>query len=229
MSGLRLLPAAALAAGLLLAMKALGLADPALSLLGAGEARAEEAKAEPPPEEKAAEGGEMQEPDKADAASDPALSNLPTASESDVIEALKSRREQLDARERELDMKEKSNAAVEKRIEERIAELKRIEQNIQRVFGERDEKAEKRIADLVKTYETMKPADAAQIFDTLEQQALLDVMSRIKPAKASAILAAMKPQRAQEVTVLLLRQFDIPEAADAEPAEAPVPEAGGGT
>ena len=87
----------------------------------------------------------------------------PTASEADVLESLAARREQLDARERELDMREKVIAAAEKRVEERITELKQIEQRIETMFGKRDEQEEAQLASLVKTYEAMKPADAAEM------------------------------------------------------------------
>lgn len=147
----------------------------------------------------------------------------PTASEADVLERLAERRKQLDGRERDLDMREKLIGAAEKRVEERIAELKTIEGRIETMFGKRTEQEEAQLAGLVKMYETMKPAAAAAIFDTLEQGVLIDVMSRMKPAKAAPVLAAMKPERAQEVTVELARHFEIPaEAASAaDPAVAP--------
>ena len=145
----------------------------------------------------------------------------PTASESDVLERLADRRKQLDARERDLDMREKLILAAEKRVEERVVELKTIETRIETMFGKRGEQEEAQLASLVKMYETMKPASAAAIFDTLEQGVLIDVMARMKPVKAAPILAAMKPERAQEVTVELARRFDLP----AEDVTAPAPAA----
>ena len=243
-SALRLLPAAALALTLLLALKLAGFGSEIAALLGPRTAQAEEHAAAEAPAEPAAEHGDAA----ADTASgeaghgapdahkdaeaedtDPGASG-PTASEADVLESLATRREQLDARERDLDMREKVIAAAEKRVEERITELKAIEANIETMFGKRDEQEEAQLASLVKTYDAMKPGDAAQIFDTLEINVLLDVLSRIKPAKAAPILAAMKPERAQEVTVELARRYKLPEQAAAElppaapPAEAP-PEA----
>ncbi|MFO1238050.1 MAG: hypothetical protein U1F24_13765 [Alphaproteobacteria bacterium] len=244
-SALRLLPAAALALTLLLALKLAGFGSEIAALLGPRTAQAEEHAAAEAPAEPAAEHGDAA----ADTASgeaghgapdahkdaeaedtDPGASG-PTASEADVLESLATRREQLDARERDLDMREKVIAAAEKRVEERITELKAIEANIETMFGKRDEQEEAQLASLVKTYEAMKPGDAAQIFDTLEINVLLDVLSRIKPAKAAPILAAMKPERAQEVTVELARRYKLPEQAAAElppagpPAEAPPAEA----
>ena len=105
-------------------------------------------------------------------------------------------------------------------MEERIVELKSIEANIETMFGKRDEQEEAQLLSLVKTYEAMKPVQAAQIFNKLDLNVLLDVVSRIKPAKAAPILAAMDPVRAEEVTVQLARRYEIPKTADAAPAAA---------
>lgn len=206
---MRILPLGIAALGLMLALK----------LAGAGgflAAQAEETEAPPPAAaEPAAEPAAA--PRVAAAAPDG-----PTASESDVLERLADRRRQLDERERDLDMREKLILAAEKRVEERINELKAIEGRVEAMFGRRGEQEETQLAGLVKMYETMKPASAAAIFNTLEQGVLIDVMARMKPAKAAPILAAMRPDRAQDVTVELARRFDLPPedpvaAADAAP------------
>jgi hypothetical protein len=56
---------------------------------------------------------------------------------------------------------------------------------------------------LVKVYETMKPRDAAAIFNDLGMPVLLAVVGRMKEAKAAAILAAMTPDKARDVTTQL--------------------------
>jgi flagellar motility protein MotE (MotC chaperone) len=229
-SGLRALPVAAAILVLLLGLKLAGLGSEFSELFGfriamaAGAAEPDSAKAEPagaeehPPEV----GHEAEKPKAAEPETGP------TASESDVLERLGERRQQLDARERDLDMREKLIGAAEKRVEERVAELKAIEARIEASFGKRDEAEEEKLGALVKLYETMKPPDAAEIFNTLELSVLLDVVGRMKPAKASPIMAAMKPERAQEITVHLARRKSDPELA-AVPAEpAPAPEAAPG-
>ncbi len=53
---------------------------------------------------------------------------------------------------------------------------------------------------MVKLYEAMKPKDAATIFNDLSMPVLLPVMDRMKDAKAAAIMAAMSPDKARDVT-----------------------------
>jgi flagellar motility protein MotE (MotC chaperone) len=56
---------------------------------------------------------------------------------------------------------------------------------------------------LVKLYESMKPRDAATIFNDLEMAVLLQVVDRMKEAKAAPVLAAMQPDKARELTAKL--------------------------
>jgi flagellar motility protein MotE (MotC chaperone) len=58
-------------------------------------------------------------------------------------------------------------------------------------------------AGLVKTYEAMKPREAAAIFDALDMQVLLQVLDRMQERRAAPVLAAMQPDRARLVTQML--------------------------
>jgi flagellar motility protein MotE (MotC chaperone) len=82
----------------------------------------------------------------------------------------------------------------------------------------RNELEEAQLSGLVKTYESMKPEDAARIFNRLERGILVDVASRMKPAKIGAVLAAMEAARAQDLTVLLARRLKVTLNSPAAPA-----------
>ena len=56
---------------------------------------------------------------------------------------------------------------------------------------------------LVKVYESMKPRDAAVIFNDLDMPVLLQVVDRMKEAKAAPVLAAMQADKARELTTKL--------------------------
>ena len=58
---------------------------------------------------------------------------------------------------------------------------------------------------MVKTYETMRPRDAAAIFNDLDQPVLLQVLDRMKETKAAPVLAAMQPERARVITADLAK------------------------
>jgi flagellar motility protein MotE (MotC chaperone) len=63
-------------------------------------------------------------------------------------------------------------------------------------------------------YETMKPKEAARIFERLDMGVLIDVAKRMQPRKMSAVLAVMDPVAAQELTVELATGDKLPEMSD---------------
>ena len=86
-------------------------------------------------------------------------------SERAILERLQSRRQELETRAREIDIRENLLKAAEKRIESKVEELKAIES---RAATEKEQKAEAentRLKGLVTTYESMKPKDAAKVFE----------------------------------------------------------------
>ena len=56
---------------------------------------------------------------------------------------------------------------------------------------------------LVKVYETMKPKDAASIFNDLSMPVLLQLMDLMTDTKAASVMAAMNPDKARDVTAEL--------------------------
>lgn len=159
----------------------------------------------PPPAEPA--------PLPADAAS-PAPSGTPgqgfTPTEVELLQRLQERREQLDSRARELDQREAMLTAAETRFDQKITELQNLKKEIQGLLTQANAEQQAQLDSLVKIYETMKPADAAKIFNNLENNVLLNVISRMKEAKVAPVFAAMDEKRAQEVTILLAARKRLP-------------------
>ena len=81
---------------------------------------------------------------------------------------------------------------------------------VQDLLKQQNEEETARIASLVKIYEGMKAKDAARIFDTLDMDVLLEVMGKMSERKSAPILAAMNPERARSVTIMLAEQKALP-------------------
>ncbi len=128
---------------------------------------------------------------------------LPSGAERAILERLQERRQELDTRARELDIREGLIAAAEKRVEGKITELKQVEAQIGTAEEKKDEAEAARLKGLITMYENMKPRDAAKIFDHLEMTVLLEVAARINPRKMSDILAQMSADAAERLTVEL--------------------------
>jgi flagellar motility protein MotE (MotC chaperone) len=123
-----------------------------------------------------------------------------------ILERLQSRRQELDARAREIDIRESLLKAAEKRIEGRVDELKGVEAGIKTATDQKTDADAARFKGIVTMYESMKPKDAAKIFDRLEMPVLFEIASQIAPRKMSDILGLMQPEAAERLTVELARR-----------------------
>jgi flagellar motility protein MotE (MotC chaperone) len=123
-----------------------------------------------------------------------------TQNEIDVLQKLSVRREALDARQKDLDLRENLVKAAEARIDKKIAEMKELQSNIEGMLKQVDRQDEEKLKSLVKIYENMKPKDAANILSTLELPVQLGVLGHMKEAKVAPILSAMDLQQAKLVT-----------------------------
>ncbi len=120
--------------------------------------------------------------------------------ELDLLQNLTKRREELDQRERDLDMKSKVLDATDKRITDKISEMKVLQVELSKVLAQYNEKQDGQIKSLVKIYENMKPDEAAAIFNELEMPILLDVIGKMSERKVALVLANMSPKKARDVT-----------------------------
>src|SRR4051794_22046206 len=132
----------------------------------------------------------------------------PTISPSEraVLERLQARRQELEARAREIDIRENLLKSAEKRIEGRVEELKAVESRISTSTEQKKEADDARLKGLVTMYESMKPKDAAKVFDRLEMSVLFEISSKIAPRKMSDIMGLMSPEAAEKLTVEMARR-----------------------
>ncbi len=157
---------------------------------------------------------------------DPALDPINFGyTEIELLQELTEKREEIESqartRQHELDMREKLLAAAEQRIAGKIDELKELKMSVEKLIQKIDQEDESKTMSLVKIYETMKPKEAARIFDDLELGVLLTVMERMRETKASAIMAKMTPARAQTLTTELASRRKVANAV-ANPEKGPV-------
>lgn len=239
MRDVRLLPLVIVAVAALLALKGLGLMAGGQALVGGvGAALAQDAAA--PEAEAEAEAGA--DGDAAPAAGDPAEPAAPQAaptpneqedslirrmfgstsrSRDAVMENLAERRQELEDRASELDLRESLLKAAEQRVEQRIGELRELEARVTGADRQRREEDEQRLKNLVAMYADMKPKDAARIFNGLDMSILVRVTSLMNARQMSGVMAAMNPEVAQRLTVELSRESADPIALPAEDGELP--------
>lgn len=117
-----------------------------------------------------------------------------------VLLDLRARRTVLEGREQAMAAREAMQVAAERRLSERVTELTALQARLEQLDQTRRERDDANWRGLVKTYEAMRPRDAATILNDLETPVLLQVLDRMKEAKAALILAAMLPDRARTAT-----------------------------
>ncbi|MDE2063316.1 MAG: flagellar protein FlbB [Bradyrhizobium sp.] len=129
-----------------------------------------------------------------------------SASERAILERLQARRQELETRAREIDIRESLLKAAEKRAEGRVEEMKAIEARITGAAQHKADEEAARFKGIITMYEGMKPKDAAKVFDRLEMPVLFEIASHIAPRKMADILGQMSPDVAERLTVEMARR-----------------------
>jgi flagellar motility protein MotE (MotC chaperone) len=199
----RLLPLTILALTSLLAIKVLWLLNawPA-TMVGAAQAAGHEQKPADPPPKPAPVPAPVPAP-----AALPEPTAPPPVSESEraVLLELRQRRQELERRDATVATRESVLTATEQKLAARVEELRNLQSQLAGLDAARQQREDANWQSLVKVYETMKPREAAGIFNDLTMPVLLPLIGHMKEAKAAAILAAMTPEKARDVTAQLAK------------------------
>jgi flagellar motility protein MotE (MotC chaperone) len=145
-----------------------------------------------------------------------------SAGERAVLESLAQRRQELEMRAREIDVRDSLLKAAEKRIEQRLQELKELEARVNGTISKKDEEEAAKFKSLVGMYENMKPKDAAKVFDRLNMRVLVEMANAMNPRRMADILAQMMPDVAERLTIEIAnRSGAVGKTQTTAPAELP--------
>lgn len=128
----------------------------------------------------------------------------------EVFNDLSKRRQKLDQQEKEIQTREALIRAAEQELDRKFQELSNLRFEIEGLLKQQSEQEQTRMLSLVKIYEGMKPKEAARIFDTLDLDVLVAVMSKMSERRLSPILANMNPERARTITIMLAEEKQLP-------------------
>lgn len=134
-----------------------------------------------------------------------------SAVRAELYDDLAARRKELESRERSLATREALLEAAERELDQKLREMTAVRNEIQGLLARQSQEEQDRLSSLVRIYEGMKAKDAARIFNTLDIDVLISVLSRMSERKSAPILAEMAPERARSVTILLAQQKQIPD------------------
>ncbi|MBU1228944.1 MAG: magnesium transporter MgtE [Proteobacteria bacterium] len=111
----------------------------------------------------------------------------------------------LKRREEELRAKEHALAAMEKSVDDKLAELKRAEASIKKLLDEADSLKDARIKRQVDTYMAMKPKQAAEVLSNMDQDLAVKILTGMKPKQAGEIMTFVKTDKAAKLTEAMTR------------------------
>ncbi len=129
----------------------------------------------------------------------------------EMYQDLLKRRQELDDKEKKISQREALVDAAQKEIDRKYGELESLKTEIQGLLKKQTEEEDMRISSLVKIYSGMKPKDAARIFNTLDMDVLLSVVSKMPESKSALIIANMDADPARTLTTMLAEQRKMPE------------------
>lgn len=135
----------------------------------------------------------------------PAAPDPAAQAERALLEQLRSRRTDVEAREQAIAAQEVMMQAAEQRLSRRVEELAALQRRLETLERGRTEREEAGWRGLVRTYEAMRPRDAATIFNDLELPVLVEILDRMNERKAAPVIGAMRPEKARTVTAELAR------------------------
>lgn len=125
------------------------------------------------------------------------------ASERAILERLSARRDTLKQRSEALDLREQLLGNAERKLEEGVDTLKQGEDKAEGGGSQRAEAERAALKNIVTMYETMKPKDAARVFDRLNLEVLVPIVLAMNPRKMAEVLALMQSEPAEKLTVAL--------------------------
>lgn len=121
----------------------------------------------------------------------------------EVISALKRREKKLDAQEegiaRQSEALEIQQAEAEARITKAMAE----EEKLRLTMAAASSAAEDDVAQLTKVYASMKPKQAAGLFEEMDPEFAAGFLARMAPGAAAQVMAGMTPKTAYAISVVL--------------------------
>jgi len=116
--------------------------------------------------------------------------------DTDYLFKLADRKKQLDKREEELN---KQAAQLEKQkaeLAEKLTQLEDVRQKISAALQDRIKADDGKVDVLVQMYTNMKPGQAARVFESLDEDLVIEILSRMKKKSAADILNLIKPEKA---------------------------------
>lgn len=123
---------------------------------------------------------------------------------------MESRQAALDRREAAILAKEADLRAVEERLNERMAQLKTIREEIASQLERIEDVEDQRVDENVRRLQSMRPKQGALVVAKMDNDLAVSVLQGMSPGKAGKLLAAMPPGLAADLMQKLSTPIEVP-------------------
>lgn len=147
-----------------------------------------------------------------------------TPEEINYFTKLNERKRELDLREAELAKLEEELQKRKEELDEKIKKLEAMRSEISKTLESRVAEDQAKVGKLVDVYSGMKPAQAAKVIETLNEDLAVEVLDKMKKKSAAEILDMMDAKKARRLSELLTgyRRTTASEPAPAPQSDSPV-------
>ncbi len=114
-------------------------------------------------------------------------------------------KEAMDRRQSELDRKDEELRALEVRVDDKLEEMQALEGRIQMMLKDAQTVQDEKLRHLVDVYTNMRPKQAAQVLETLNEQTAVRILAGMRGRQAGEILTNVNPEKAAKLSEMLTK------------------------
>ena len=120
-----------------------------------------------------------------------------------LLDEMSARESRIEEEEAALADRRAALALVDTQVARKLDQLAEAEDSLRRTLAIAETAAEDDIARLTRVYETMKPKQAAALFEQMDAQFAAGFLARMRPEAAAAIMTGLPPEAAHMLSVVL--------------------------
>lgn len=127
-----------------------------------------------------------------------------------LLQELDKKRISLEREQQALAVREKLVDISEKRLQNKIDHLEKVQSNIKQLLENLSDKEESELKALTEIYEKMKPAAAAVVINQMDNRIVFDLFKRMKKNNTAKIMEKMNPKKARIISEMLAEKSQLP-------------------
>ena len=127
-----------------------------------------------------------------------------------MIETIENKNQELKKREEELRIKQTRLEALEAKVRKNLDKIEKNISESKKQMGIQDEKTKENVEALIKVYSSMKPEDAANLVEAIDEGLALQIISGMKSKIAGQVLSNLDVKVAKRISENLAGKRDKP-------------------